>query len=270
MKSRARYPGLRQGILLFAVAAPVWTIIFVQQDLLLALAPLFLSHALLLYPTLYPHSQWWGPVIRSFATSEKEVWITIDDGPTQEHTEEILNLLDRYEARATFFVIGEKAKKFPDLIEKIRGHGHEVANHTFTHPSHTFWRTLESKIFAEIDGCDEALARGLQRSRSFFRAPVGHKNFLVHPVLRRRGMLLVGWSARGFDTGKRSPDAIAERILKQTRPGTIVLLHEGHQIERDPKHSVACIEQTLQRLSENGYRFVIPASRQLRSNAAGK
>ena len=63
---------------------------------------------------------------------------------------------------------------------------------------------------------------------------------------------------------------VAERILKQTRPGTIVLLHEGHQIERDPKHSVACIEQTLQRLSENGYRFVIPASRQLRSNAAGE
>ena len=91
MKSRARYPGLRQFILIFAIAAPVWTIFFIQQNLLLALVPLFVSHALLLYPTLYPHSQWWGPVIRSFATSEKEVWITIDDGPTPEHTGEILD-----------------------------------------------------------------------------------------------------------------------------------------------------------------------------------
>ena len=87
-------------------------------------------------------------------------------------------------------------------------------------------------------------------------------------VLRRRGMLLIGWTARGFDTGKRRPEAVAARICKQTRPGTIVLLHEGHQIERDPKHSVACVELTLRRLSESGYRFVIPASRQLRTNAA--
>jgi peptidoglycan/xylan/chitin deacetylase (PgdA/CDA1 family) len=270
MKSRARFPGLRQLILILAVAAPIWTIVFIQQNLLLALVPLFVSHALLLYPTLYPHSQWWGPVIRSFATSEKEVWITIDDGPTPEHTEEILNLLDRYEARATFFVIGAKARAFPELIGKIRGRGHEVANHTLTHPSHTFWRALESRIFAEIDGCDEALARGLQRSRSFFRAPVGHKNFLVHPVLRRRGMLLIGWTARGFDTGKRQPEAVAARIFKRTRPGTIVLLHEGHQIERDPEYSIKCIAETLRELSESGYRFVIPASQKLRTNAAGK
>ena len=71
MKSRARYPGLRQGILLFAVAAPIWTIIFIQQDLLLALVPLFLSHVLLLYPTLYPHSQWWGPVDSLFCHIRK-------------------------------------------------------------------------------------------------------------------------------------------------------------------------------------------------------
>ena len=62
--------------------APIWTIIFAHVDWMIALAPLFISHLLILYPTLVPHSQWWGPVVRSFQTSGKEVWITIDDGPT--------------------------------------------------------------------------------------------------------------------------------------------------------------------------------------------
>jgi peptidoglycan/xylan/chitin deacetylase (PgdA/CDA1 family) len=266
MKSRARFPWLRKAVLLFALVAPLWAIFFLQINWAVALVPLLVSHMLILYPTLNPHSQWWGPVIRSFATSEKEVWITIDDGPTREHTEKILELLDRFQAPATFFVIGEQAKKLPELIEKIRARGHEVANHTLTHPTNTFWRALESKIFAEIDGCAGALARDANRGRSFFRAPVGHKNFFVHPVLRRRGMLLIGWTARGFDTGKRTPDEVAARILKQTRPGAIVLLHEGHQLERDPLHNPKCVELTLRQLAEDGYRFVIPESRQLRTN----
>jgi peptidoglycan/xylan/chitin deacetylase (PgdA/CDA1 family) len=257
---------LRRGILLFALITPLWTIFFLQINWALALLPLFLSHLLILYPTLNPHSQWWGPVIRSFATSEKEAWITIDDGPTREHTEKILDLLDRFQAPATFFVIGDQVKKFPDSIEKMRARGHEVANHTLTHPHRTFWRATEKRIFAEIDGCAGALSGDAGRGRSFFRAPVGHKNFLVHPVLRRRGMLLIGWTARGFDTGKRTPGEVAARILKQTRPGTIVLLHEGHQLERDPLHNLKCIELTLRRLAEDGYRFVIPASQQLRTN----
>ena len=232
--------------------------------------PLFVSHALLLYPTLYPHSQWWGPVIRSFATSEKEVWMTIDDGPTPEHTGEILDLLDRYEARATFFVIGDRAKKFPELVEKIRGRGHEVANHTLTHPSHTFWRASESRIFAEIDGCDEALARGLQRGRSFFRAPVGHKNLLVHPVLRRRGMLLIGWTAAVSIRKTPSGGGCGAHLQSRRVRERSCFLHEGQQIERDPKHSVACIELTLRQLSETVTASSFRHRDSCATNAAGK
>ena len=77
-----RYHWLRISILTFAVIAAIWAIIFVQINWVVALVPLFISHLLILYPTLVPHSQWWGPVVRSFETSEKEVWLTIDDGPT--------------------------------------------------------------------------------------------------------------------------------------------------------------------------------------------
>ena len=87
MTENPRYHWLRISILAFAVITPIWTILFLQVDWVIALVPLFISHLLILYPTLVPHSQWWGPVLRSFETSGKEVWITIDDGPTPEHTE---------------------------------------------------------------------------------------------------------------------------------------------------------------------------------------
>jgi peptidoglycan/xylan/chitin deacetylase (PgdA/CDA1 family) len=270
MTSPPKYNWLRKCILAFAVIAPIWTIIVLQFDWVLALVPLFISHLLLLYPTLVPHSQWWGPVLRSFETSGKEVWITIDDGPTPEHTEQILDLLDRYQARATFFVIGMRAKKYPQLIEKILERGHHVSNHTLTHPSGSFWRALEPRVFAEIDGCANVIGRQQFKSRAYFRAPAGLKNFFVHRVLQRRSMHLIGWTARGFDTGKRPPDKVASRIIKRVRPGAIVLLHEGHQIGNDPAYNPACVDQTLRGLAELGYSFVIPRTIQLQTRAAGK
>jgi peptidoglycan/xylan/chitin deacetylase (PgdA/CDA1 family) len=270
MTSNPKYHWLRNSILVFAIIAPIWTVIFLQIDLVMALVPLFVSHLLLLYPTLNPHSQWWGPVLRSFEASGKEVWFTIDDGPTPEHTERILDLLDRHNARATFFVIGTRAKKYPELIGKILERGHQIANHTFAHPSGSFWCASQSTIFAEIDGCGDIIGREQHAARSFFRAPAGLKNFFVHNVLRRRSMHLIGWTARGFDTGKRHPERVAKRILKHVRPGAIVLMHEGHRIENDPDYNPACVEQTLRRLVELGYDFVIPRTEDLLARAAGK
>ena len=270
MTNPPKYRWLRNSILAFAVLAAVWAVAFIQIHWVIALVPLFISHLLILYPTLVPHSQWWGPVMRSFETSGKEVWITIDDGPSPEHTEKILDLLDRYHACATFFVIGERAKKYPQLMAKIVERGHQISNHTFTHPSGSFWCALEPRIFKEIDRCNEVIRREQFKSRAYFRAPAGLKNFFVHSVLLRRNMHLIGWTARGFDTGKRSPYDVAARILGRVGPGAIVLLHEGHQIASAPEYNPACIEQTLRGLNKLGYTFVIPKLKQLQTRAAEK
>ena len=91
----------------------------------------------MLYPTLVANCQWWGPVITRFQTSAPEVWITIDDGPSPAHTIKLLDILDRFEARATFFVVGANAEKHPHLITEILTRGHALGNHTFMHPSTT-------------------------------------------------------------------------------------------------------------------------------------
>jgi peptidoglycan/xylan/chitin deacetylase (PgdA/CDA1 family) len=174
----------------------------------------------------------------------------------------MLELLARFDAQATFFVIGQRALKFPDEIAGIRRAGHEIGNHTFTHPSGSFWVFPPARIAAEIDRHPEA-------SR-FFRAPAGLKNFFVHRELVRRGVALVGWTVRGLDTMSRDAAAVANRIQRTLKPGAIILLHEGHRTASEPEFHPRCLELTLTALAQSGYRCVLPTPEQLRPRAGGK
>ena len=255
---------IRTALLVFAAIAPVMSLLLISHGTLVAIAPLFVSHMLLLYPTLVANSQWLGPVFRTFETTEREVWITIDDGPSPVHTRAMLDILAQFDARATFFVIGQEAEKHPHLITEILTRGHSLANHTHTHPSRTFWCASARRIRREIGGCAEQLRSTPERPAQFFRAPAGMKNFFVHPALARRGLALIGWTVRGLDTIRQEASRVAERIEKHARPGAIILLHEGHHTETDPEFQPRCLELTLQRLTARGYKFVIPRPEQLR------
>jgi peptidoglycan/xylan/chitin deacetylase (PgdA/CDA1 family) len=258
----------RRALLAFAVVAPCLGFFLARTNLIVALAPIFLSHLLLLYATLRANCQWWGPVMRSFHTSEPEVWLTIDDGPSPAHTIAMLDLLDRFEARATFFVIGAHAENNPRLVTEILARGHELANHTFTHPSGTFWAAGPTRVAAEIDLCAEMLRTGPDRPARLFRTPAGLKNLFVHPELTRRGLALIGWTVRGLDTIRRKPEAVAATILGEAKPGAILLLHEGKRVAKDPEFNPRCLELTLNGLAELGYRCVIPKPEQLRTGRA--
>jgi peptidoglycan/xylan/chitin deacetylase (PgdA/CDA1 family) len=260
----------RRVILAFAFIAPCLAFYLLRINLFLALAPIFLSHVLLLYPTLVANCQWFGPVMRSFQTDKPEVWLTIDDGPSPAHTVAMLDLLDQFEARATFFVIGRQAEQHPHLITEILSRGHEIANHTYSHPSGTFWFAGPRRIGLEIDLCAELLRAGPDRPARFFRAPVGLKNLFVHPELERRRLVLVGWAVRGLDTVQRDPAQVARRILGDTKRGAIIVLHEGHRAAKNPGFHLQCLELTLSGLAEQDYRCVIPRLEQLRPHAAGK
>ncbi|HSV62840.1 MAG TPA: polysaccharide deacetylase family protein [Chthoniobacterales bacterium] len=262
--------GTRRAILAFVFLAPFLAFFLVRVNLVVALAPIFLSHVFLLYATLVANCQWFGPVFRSFETTEPEIWLTIDDGPSAAHTPTLLDLLERFQARATFFVIGKNAEQYPHLVTEILTHGHEIANHTYTHPSGFFWIAGPGRVAAEIDLCAELLRTAPERPAHFFRAPAGLKNIFVHPELNRRGLALIGWTVRGLDTVLRDPAKVANRIVRNIKPGAIVLLHEGRRAEKNPEFNSQCLELTLTRLAEKGYRCVIPRPEQLRTRSAGK
>lgn len=245
-------------IVAFAVIAPIALILLWPYSPLAAIGVLALSHALVLYPTLRPNVQWLGPVITRFATDRKEVWLTIDDGPTDD-TNALLDLFDRHQAKATFFVKGVLVEQRPELVRAMVERGHSVANHSHTHPSGSFWCLLPGRIATEMDDCDRVLRAVASDLPRWFRAPVGHKNPFVHPALRRRGMRLIGWTVRGFDGVLSDPEAILARILPELAPGAIVVLHQGRE------HSVRVLAQVIVALQERGYSFVIPDDAQLRA-----
>jgi len=223
----------------------------------LALAVLFTSHMLVLYPTLVANSGWLGPVVRGFRPNGNEVWLTIDDGPHESDTKAILETLALHGARATFFVKGTNVRANPHLVDLITRSGSTVANHSDTHPSGTFWCLGPTRIAAEINGCNEAIAARTGTMPPWFRAPVGMKNPFVHPLLDRRGMKLIGWSARAFDAVASNADGVVKRITAEAEPGAIILLHQGKPIHAE------CIRRVVEELSAKGFRFVVPADDQL-------
>jgi peptidoglycan/xylan/chitin deacetylase (PgdA/CDA1 family) len=245
-------------ILGFAIVAPFVLIVLWPYAPVAAIGVLALSHALLLYPTLRPNVQWLGPVMTRFATDSKTVWLTIDDGPTTD-THSILDLFDAHGVKATFFVKGILVEQQPQLARMMLDRGHSLANHSQTHPSASFWCLLPGRVSDEIEACNRSLTAVTGSTPRWFRAPVGHKNPFVHPALTRRGMRLIGWTARGFDAVMSDPDEVLQRILPKVKPGAILVLHQGRE------HSLRVLERVIVALKERGYAFVIPDDAQLRA-----
>ena len=238
---------MRRLILGFAAAAPVLLVFLWLRGMPLAgLGVLAMSHALLLIPTLLPNVQWLGPVVTHFATGTNELWLTVDDGPTDD-TPALLDALDARGVKATFFVKGELAAVHPERVAAIVGRGHTVGNHSHTHPSGSFWCLGPRAIAAQIDRC----AASLPPTR-WFRAPVGMKNPFVHPLLARRGLRLIGWTVRGFDATRDAEDAIVRRIVPRVHGGAIVVMHQGRS------WSVRTVARVVDELVARGFTFVVP------------
>lgn len=218
------------------------------------LPALLLSHLPFLWGTLVPDSALFSPVLARLPTDEPIVWLTIDDGPSGD-TLEILELLDAAGAKATFFLVGERAAARPHLVREIAARGHAIGNHSATHPQAWFWALSPRRVREEIARTQQVLEEITGERPHWFRAVVGMANPFVAAVLRDHGLARVAWSARGYDALERDPARAMERIAKQLHPGAIVLLHEGASHGRN----VELVALLLQHLRELGYRAVLPA-----------
>jgi peptidoglycan/xylan/chitin deacetylase (PgdA/CDA1 family) len=213
------------------------------------------------YHLFVPAAQGLCPSYTRFSTDRPEVWLTIDDGPDPEDTPRVLDLLDRHGARATFFVVGERAARAPELVREIVRRGHDVGHHTQTHPAGTLWCAGPARLTAELDGAIAAL-RPLAPPLRWFRAPVGIKHLLLPRALRRRGLQCVDWTIRSGDCLSRNPETVRAKVLRRLRPGAILLMHEGPSVP--PALRLTAMTHVLEALTARGYRCVLPEIGQLR------
>jgi peptidoglycan/xylan/chitin deacetylase (PgdA/CDA1 family) len=212
----------------------------------------------IIFPAVRANCRWFGPVVTRFRTQKKTVWLTIDDGPHPDDTPQLLALLKKHDAQATFFVIGRQVEKYPELARAILRDGHTLANHTQTHPVLLFWSFFETRLALEIDQCSKVLSEAAGEQPRWFRAPAGMANLFLHFLLCDRDMKLIGWSARGFDGLFHNIEAMADRIHKSIQPGAIVLLHEGRRDRQARPINLILAETILTRLTAEGYVFIVP------------
>lgn len=218
----------------------------------------FVMHGLLLWAIMAPRVCWLGPLSYRFATNEKAVWLTIDDGPVGKPSCEISAALKARGVSATFFLIGSRLRQHREAAECLLRDGHTLANHTETHPRKSIWCAGRSRVLREVAGGVEALKEVGVTAR-WFRPPVGHKPPALAGVLRALGLRMITWETGGRDGWSADVAATAKRVIDGVRPGSVIVLHEGRA------HSHATILAVVDALLEQGYRFVIPSDAQLES-----
>jgi peptidoglycan/xylan/chitin deacetylase (PgdA/CDA1 family) len=216
--------------LTFAVHGLIAVMIVVRWHLWpLALGCFVVNHLLITAAGLSPRASLLGPVITRLpatACDKGLVAITIDDGPDPDVTPKVLDILDRFRARATFFCVGDRVLACPDLSREIVRRGHTIENHSLHH-WYLFSLLGPWSMTREVRGGQEAINAVVGRRPSCFRAPAGFRNPFLQPILGRLGLTLVSWTRRGFDTVERNPDKVSQRLLRGLSAGDILLLHDG-------------------------------------------
>jgi peptidoglycan/xylan/chitin deacetylase (PgdA/CDA1 family) len=200
-----------------------------------AVAAIVADNVLLTFAGLWPRCALLGSNWISLPTAaavQGQIAITIDDGPDPVVTPAVLDLLDHYGAKATFFCIGEQVLRYPDLCREIVERGHAVENHSMYH-RYNFAMLMLGGCFSELKAAQQTLTSITGIRPGFFRAPAGLRNPLLQLVLSRLGLQLASWTRRGFDTVERNSDKVLAKLLDGLKAGDILLLHDGNAARTD-------------------------------------
>lgn len=215
------------------------------------------TQAMLAGACLCPRCPLVGPVLTSVVTARPYVGLTFDDGPNPALTPWVLDTLAQYDAKASFFCIGTRARHQGPLLRSLAAAGHSVENHSESH-NPRFALSGSRRLAREIDDAQATLADLSGRAPRFFRAPSGFRNPWLAPLLHERNLCYAAWSHRGFDTLDRAANRVLRRLTSGLQPGSILLMHDG----RSPAHTNgrrlihAILPTFLQYLDHCGWKAV--------------
>lgn len=186
--------------------------------------------------------------MNNLPTGSKTIALTFDDGPSADYTPQVLALLERYKAKGTFFCIGEKIKRFPELTKTIHAKGHAIGNHSFSHRN-SFPIFSTNRIVRELEQTNQWIYDTTGAECQLFRPPFGVTNPNIAKAVKQLSMCSIGWNIRSYDTSKH-PDKVIKAVIKKIKPGAIILLHD------DRPHAPKILEAILLYAQENHYTCV--------------
>jgi peptidoglycan/xylan/chitin deacetylase (PgdA/CDA1 family) len=203
----------------------------------------------------YRNSPIFGRPITRLATDDRAVALTFDDGPNPDATPLVLDALATRGVKATFFVLGRHAERWPELVRRVADEGHSIGNHGYFH------RKLHLKspgyVRRDLELGTQAIEIASRVRPSLFRAPHGFRSPWVTSIARSLGQRTVGWSLGVWDSDRPGVEAIATRTVEGARPGSIVLLHDGdgYDPSGDRVQTARALPLIVDRLLAQGYRF---------------
>lgn len=197
-----------------------------------------------------------GRNIVRFPTDQRLVALTYDDGPNPPYTEELLDVLAKHGVKATFFMIGNRMERHPETVHRVIAEGHQIGNHTYTHPLLGLLPPIAVK--RQIERTDTLLQRFNITGQTVFRAPMLTRFLPVAWVLSKSDRPHISGDVWSWDWTTQNPDRITARVLRETKPGSIVILHDGKAENRNANRSgtVAATDRIISALKQAGYRFV--------------
>ena len=178
----------------------------------------------------------------------KEVLLTFDDGPDPVNTPKILDILWKENVKAIFFVIGEKAEKEPQIINRILSEGHLIGDHTYTH-NNLMAMFSTAKLIKELTKSQAVLTQLTGKKVPIFRAPIGYTNPNFARALKKLNLHSIGWRLRSYDTVSKNEIKLQERLISKTKASDIVLLHDNLNI------TVSVLENYITKAKANGILF---------------
>mgnify|MGYP001553329063 CR=1 FL=1 len=205
----------------------------------------------------YHRNSWvFGPVLGELPTDGKQISLTFDDGPNPDATPRILDTLARQNVKATFFILGAHAERWPDLVHRVVAEGHQIGNHGYFHRK--LHLKTPSYVKRDLILGKRAIERAGGDTPRLFRAPHGFRNPWVSAIASSLGERTVGWSLGVWDSALPGAKAIVDRTIEGTRAGSIILLHDGdgYNANGDRTQTADAVPGIVNGLRDRGFEFV--------------
>ncbi|TKI59032.1 chitooligosaccharide deacetylase [Brevibacillus antibioticus] len=228
-------------------------ILFFPLLLAVILAPSFSETASAIREKNREYYETRGDIVWEVPTESKVIALTFDDGPDQVYTPQIASLLKQYQAKSTFFVVGNRVSQYPEIVKSLANDQHEIANHTYSHPD--IRKLSANRLLEEVQKTQETIYSATGVRPTLFRPPGGYYNESVVDTAKQAGFLVVMWSWHQDTRDWSDPGVkkIVNKVLNNARNGDIVLFHDYGGNRRQ---TVQALEEILPELKNRGYKFV--------------